>query len=256
MNGFNHPFSLTGKHIVITGASSGIGRQCAIACSQLGANVTLVARSKERLMETSEHLLPGNHRHYALDITEYDRVEPLISEIIQTSGKISGFIHSAGIESTLPFKATKPNTLKKIFETNVVAGFEWARILTDKKFAAVEGGSIIFIASVMGLVGKPGLIAYSSSKGALIAGCKSMALELAAKNIRVNCISPGMVKTEMMNAVFDSLSEQAVDNIIKAHPLGLGQPTDVAWACTYLLSDAARWITGSNLVIDGGYSIM
>jgi NAD(P)-dependent dehydrogenase (short-subunit alcohol dehydrogenase family) len=256
MNGMDHPFSLTGKNIVITGASSGIGRQCAIACSQLGANVILVARNKDRLKETNEQLLPGNHSYYALDITEYEKVEPVISEIVQTTGKVSGFIHSAGVESTLPFRVTKPNVINKIFDTNVVAGFEWARILTDKKFIVGDGGSFIFIASVMGMLGKPGLIAYSASKGALIAGCKSMALELAPKGIRVNCISPGMVKTEMVNALFDSLSDQAVETIVKAHPLGLGNTADVAWACTYLLSDAARWITGSNLVIDGGYSTL
>jgi NAD(P)-dependent dehydrogenase (short-subunit alcohol dehydrogenase family) len=256
MDGMINPFSLAGKNIIITGASSGIGRQCAISCSQMGANVLLIARNKERLQQTRDQLGPGNHSSFALDVTEYDKIETIIAEIVNKTGKISGFIHSAGVELTLPFKATKPDTLKKIFETNVVAGFEWARIITNKKFIAAEGGSLIFMASVMGMVGQPGKIAYSSSKGALIAGCKSMALELANKNIRVNCISPGMVKTELANALFDTLTDEAVENIVKAHPLGLGNAVDIAWACTYMLSDAARWMTGSNMVIDGGYSIL
>jgi NAD(P)-dependent dehydrogenase (short-subunit alcohol dehydrogenase family) len=249
------PFSLIDRNIVITGASSGIGRQCAIFCSQMGANVLLIGRNKERLLQTYTELAAGNHGYYLVDITDYGQVESIISDIVFRHGKIWGFIHSAGIELTLPLRATKPGILNKVFETNVISGFEWSRVLTQKKYIHPDGGSLIFIASVMGILGKPGKIAYSSSKGALIAGCKAMALELSGKKIRVNSISPAMVQTEMAEALFESLTPDAVDNIVRAHPLGMGQPSDVAWACCFLLSDAARWITGSNLVIDGGYSI-
>lgn len=249
------PFSLTNKNIIITGASSGIGRQCAICCSQMGANVILIARNEKRLLQTYKELAVGNHGFYPIDITDYGQVESFISDLVLKYGKISGFIHSAGIELTLPLRTTKPEILHKIFETNVVAGIEWSRILTQKKYIHPDGGSLIFIASVMGMLGQSGKIAYSSSKGALLAGCKAMALELSGKKIRVNCISPAMVQTEMAESLFSSLTSDAVANIVRAHPLGLGLPTDIAWACCYLLSDAARWITGSNLVVDGGYSI-
>ena len=169
-------------------------------------------------------------------------------------GKISGFVHSAGIEMTLPLRSMQPSYYEDMFATNVISGFELARIISRKKYLGESGVSFIFISSVMGILGQAGKVGYCSSKGALISGAKAMALELAKKNIRVNCILPGVVETEMSNKMLENLPEESKKSILGMHPLGLGKPEDIANACAFLLSDASRWITGTNLIVDGGYS--
>ena len=250
----NNPFSLKNKNILITGASSGIGRQCAITFSQLGSNVILIARNKERLKYTFNKLEKGNHLIISQDITEYDKLEQIIKYSVEKIGRISGFIHSAGIEMTLPLRSMQPSYYEKMFSVNVIAGFELAKIISKKKYLDKTGASFVFISSIMGIVGNPTLIGYSASKGALISAIKSMALEFISKNIRVNCISPGHVETEMASKLFEKISEESKKSIIDMHPLGLGKPEDIANACAFLLSNAARWVTGTNLIIDGGYS--
>ena len=247
------PFSLKGKNIIITGASSGIGRTCAISCSKMGANVILVARNKERLNSLFAKLEKGYHLNYCLDVTKYDQIEPLISDAVCKVGKISGFIHSAGLELTMPLKMLKPKHYEETFAVNVFSGFEFIKILTRKKYLG-ENASFIIISSIMGLLGQKGISVYSSSKGAIVNGIKSLALELADKYIRVNSIAPAIVKTEMTQNLFSKMSENNMKEIEKMHPLGFGETEDVANACIYLLSDASKWITGTNLIIDGGYS--
>jgi NAD(P)-dependent dehydrogenase (short-subunit alcohol dehydrogenase family) len=249
-----NPFSLKNKNILITGASSGIGRQCAITFSKFGANVILVARNEERLKQTFNKLSKGNHIIIVQDIARYDKLEEIVSTAVKKIGNISGFVHSAGIEMTLPLRSMNPSYYENIFRINVISGFELARIISKKKYLDERGASFIFISSVMGMLGQAGKVGYCLSKGALLPGAKAMALEIAKKKIRVNCILPGVVETEMTNKMFDTLSEESKKSIINMHPLGLGKPNDIAYACAYLLSDTARWITGSNLVIDGGYS--
>ena len=247
-------FNLKNKNIIVTGASSGIGWQCAITFSQLGANVILISRNKERLKETYNKLEKGNHLIISLDITEYDKLEEIINTAVEKIGKISGLVHSAGVEMTMPLRSMQSSYYEKMFSVNVIAGFELAKIISKKKYIDKYGASFVFISSVMGILGQPGKVAYCASKGALISGAKAMALELASKNIRVNCILPGVVETEMSSRMFQGLSEESKKEIINVHPLGLGKPEDIAKACAFLLSDAARWITGTNLVVDGGYS--
>ena len=247
-------FSLRNKNIVITGASSGIGRQCAVECSKAGARAVLIARNKERLEETLNQLDGEGHLIFSIDITEYEKIKNIIDETVNAIGKIDGFIHSAGIELTKPFSLTKPAEFENLYKVNVVSGFEFARIISSNKYINENGGSFIFIASVMSVVSTPAIITYSASKGALAAGVKSMALELASKKIRVNCISPGVVETDLTKSFLNKLTEEAKNEIYKMHPLGIGKPDDVANACIYLLSDESGWMTGSNLIIDGGYS--
>jgi len=250
----NSVFNLKKKNIIVTGASSGIGRQCAITLSQLGANVILIARNEERLNNTFNKLEKGNHTIISQDIAKYAKLEEIVDTVVDKIGKISGFIHSAGVGMTLPLRSMQPSYYEEMFAINVIAGFELAKIISKKKYFDKNGTSFVFISSVMGILGQAGKVGYCSSKGALISGVKAMALELAKKNIRVNCILPGVVETEMSNKMLESLSEDSKKSIINMHPLGLGKPNDIAYACAYLLSDATRWITGSNLVIDGGYS--
>jgi len=246
--------NLNNKNIIITGASSGIGRQCAITFSQFGANIILIARNKERTKKTFKELRKGNHIFIVQDITQYDKLEEIVSSTVEKIGKISGFVHSAGIEMILPLKGMQPSYYEKMFAINVIAGFEVAKIISKKRYLDEKGASFVFISSVMAILGQPGRVGYCSSKGALISGIKAMALELAKKNIRVNCILPGVVKTEMSNEMFRRLSEESKKEIVDMHPLGLGMPEDIANASAFLLSDASRWMTGSNLIVDGGYS--
>jgi len=230
----NNPFTLKGENIFITGASSGIGRQCAISCSQMGANVILIARDEERLKETFDKLESGNHLFYSQDIVEYDELESIIKDTVAKTGKISGFIHSAGIEMTLPLKMMKSEYYNNLFSVNVISGFEFAKIISKKKYLDSKGASFVFIASIMGVLGQAGKIGYCSSKSSLISGIKAMSLELVNKRIRCNTISPSVVKTEMSKKMFDSLSEDSKKKIEHMHPLGLGDPIDIANACIYL----------------------
>ena len=248
-------FNLKNKNIIVTGASSGIGWQCAITFSQLGANVILIARNKERLKETYNKLEKGNHLIISQDITEYDKLEEVINTAVEKVGKIVGFVHSAGKEMTLPLRSMQPSYYEEIFSVNVIAGFELAKIISKKKYINKERASFVFISSIFGIISQPAIAAYSSSKGALISGVKSIALELASKKIRVNCISPGQIEsTGMTETIFNKLSKEEKTKRTEMYPLGLGKPEDIANACVFLLSDASRWITGTNLIVDGGYS--
>lgn len=249
----NNPFSLLGKYIVITGASSGIGRQCAITANALGAFVILIGRSKERLQETGNELANKNYIVFATDITAYEETTTGLENLLKDL-KIDGIVHAAGISTTLPLRNITPEKLQPFFETNVFAAINITKLLTKVKFASPQGMSIVFIASVMGIVGELGKTTYSLTKGAVVAGTKSLALELAGKKIRVNCVLPGVVETPMSATAVYAQNAEAYDKIKSYHPLGLGNPEDVANACAFLVSDAARWITGTNLIVDGGYT--
>lgn len=247
-------FSLKDKNILITGASSGIGRSCSVECSKSGASLILIARNEDELQKTVSMLTPETKVETIIaDIAQCENLEELIAQKVSEMGKISGFIHCAGVEKTLPLKKHTPQLYHDIFAVNVIAGFEIAKILSLKKYKT-ETSSFVFISSVAGMVGEIGKAAYSSSKGAVISGARSMAMELSRSNVRVNSISPAMVNTPILEKMFENIGEEAAEEILKKHPLGIGKPEDVANACIFLLSDAARWITGSNLVVDGGYS--
>ena len=247
-------FSLSNKTILITGASSGIGRSCAVQCSKMGASLLLMGRNVDELNRTVSELQPGTKVEMIVaDFSKMVDLELVIAEKILTIGKIAGFIHCAGVEKTLPLKKQTSEVFQSIFDINVLAGFELAKIISLKKYKA-EKASFVFIASVAGMVGESGKTIYSASKGAVISGARSMSMELARSDIRVNSISPAMVKTPILEKMFDGIGEEATQNIIKKHPLGIGEPEDVANACVFLLSDAAKWITGTNLVVDGGYT--
>jgi len=250
----NSILDLKNKNIIVTGASSGIGRQCAITFSRLGANVILIARNEERLKETYNKLEKGSHLIISQDITEYDKLEDMVKNAVKEVGPISGFVHSAGIEMTLPLRSMQPSYYEEIFAINVIAGLELAKIISKKKYLDKNGASFVFISSIMGIIGNAALVGYSASKGALISAVKSMAIELARKNVKVNSVSPGYIETEMANKLFDKISEESKKEIANMHPLGLGRSEDIANACAFLVSDAARWITGTNLIVDGGYS--
>jgi NAD(P)-dependent dehydrogenase (short-subunit alcohol dehydrogenase family) len=251
----NSIFGLQNKNIIITGASSGIGRQCAITASQLGARVVLIARNKEKLYETLD-LMDSKEAHLicATDLMDFEATEIAIQDVMTVVGKMHGIIHAAGISTTLPLRSISATKMDAYFKTNVYGSIQLSRILTKPAYLTEQGASIIFLTSVMGVVGEVGKTIYSLTKGALVAGSKSMALELAPKKIRVNCISPGVVVTPMSSSAVYTQDEASLERTKSYHPLGLGNPEDIANGCMFLLSDASRWITGTNIIIDGGYT--
>jgi len=246
--------SLKDKTVLITGASSGIGKQCAIDASKLGAKVILLGRDQERLQQTRELMADGEHLPISQDICDYDKLPDMIANAVEKTGKIAGFIHSAGIEKTLPFKDMSHDEYEKLFSINVIAGLEIARIISNKKFHIAGDTSFVLISSIMGVIGQRATVGYCASKGALVPACKAMALELAPKKIRVNCVLPAVVMTEMTQRFFTRMNEDAQNAVINMHPLGLGKPQDVSNMCMFLLSDLARWITGTSMLVDGGYT--
>lgn len=245
---------LKGKNIIITGASSGIGRSCSVLASKLGANVHLMARDITRLEETYSKLDSGNHSISRIDVTKSNEIEDVVKACVEKSGPMDGFVHCAGIEMTLPLSLMNSEKYNLLFSTNTISALEFARVLSKKKNINPVGGSFVFISSVMGQLGSVGKVAYCSSKSALSSASKAIALELANKHIRVNCVLPGIVETEMFENMIKELPEESIKDIYSKHPLGIGKPEDVANLCMFLLSDLSKWITASEIVIDGGYS--
>jgi NAD(P)-dependent dehydrogenase (short-subunit alcohol dehydrogenase family) len=248
-------FNLNEKRIVITGASSGIGRACAVGCNSIGASVLLIGRNKGELEKTRELLIqPDLSSILVLDITQFEEVTSKIKMIIADFGPVDGIIHAAGISTTLPFRNNSPEKMNHFFQVNVAAALHLTQVLLRPGNMAANGASIVFLTSVMSQVGESAKVLYSMTKGALSAASRSLAVELAAKKIRVNCIAPGVVDTPMTQKAYYNQTEELKERITNLHPLGLGVPEDISNACVFLLSDAARWITGIELLVDGGYT--
>jgi NAD(P)-dependent dehydrogenase (short-subunit alcohol dehydrogenase family) len=245
---------LNNRTILITGASSGIGRQCAITCSRLGASLALIGRDSSRLAETRRLLQGDGHCTVEQDLTEYAALGPIVSKVVSAVGPLSGFVHAAGVSLRLPLKLTRPEHFEQALAVNVISAFELTKNVQLKANVALGSVSIVFIASIMSQLGQPAKVTYCASKAALVNGARALALELAPRRIRVNCVSPGVVNTRMYDSLVERLPEDAIENILTAHPLGFGDVNDVANAVAFLLSDAARWITGTEMIVDGGYS--
>ena len=248
------PFQLFGKQILITGASSGIGRACAVLFAGRGASLCLLGRDRNRLKETlSITGNPHNHHAVSVDITDYEGIADAVRSVTQERGPFSGIVNCAGISTTLPLNATTEEKMDHFIKTNVIGPLSLTKQILRPGNFAPEGGSIVFISSIMGVAGDKGKTLYSLTKGAIISSVRSLAIERAGKSIRVNAISPGVVDSPMSRKAVYSQADEALNRIKQLHPLGLGEPIDVANACLFLISDASKWITGTNLIVDGGY---
>jgi NAD(P)-dependent dehydrogenase (short-subunit alcohol dehydrogenase family) len=248
-------FDLTDKVILITGASSGIGRQCAVTLSGQGARIALLGRDMDRLQETLSMMsTPDMHKVFSHDFAASLDVKEMVEQVVNEVGKLSGIVHSAGISTTLPLRALTQDKVEQFTRVNVHAPMALTKAAVTPACMNPDGASVVFMASVMGVVGEVGKSLYSMTKGALLGASKSLALELAPRKIRVNCLSPGVVESPMSAGAIYSQSEEALGRIRDKHPLGLGSVEDVANACLFLVSDEAKWITGTNFVIDGGYT--
>ncbi len=248
-----NPFTLEGKTILVTGASSGIGRQCAIDCSKMGANVIAIGRDQKRLDSVIADT-EGASACYSYDLQNIEGIEELILKIVVSHGKLDGFIHAAGIEVTNPVKLSKPEEYESLYRVNCMSAFEIVKNLCGIK-TFNKGGSIVLIGSISGVIARKGLSAHAASKGALMSAARVMALEMAHREIRVNTVSPGTILTPMMQNVLVAMKEDDRSKRVDGFPLGLGQTTDISSACIYSLSNASRWVTGQNIIVDGGYSI-
>ena len=246
--------AFSGRRVVVTGASSGIGRACAVELTRHGARVILIGRNEKALEETRKLLAGSGHEAVILDLTDVERVGDEITRLANGTGRVYGLCHAAGTTATQPLGATTPEVIRSLMAVTVVAGLELARAVTRRTVMEPDGGSLVFVSSVYGRVGVPGETGYSASKGAINAAVRSMAIELARRRIRVNTISPGFVKTPMTDRAVEMLSREQVEAIVAKHPLGTGTPADVARAAVFLLAPANEWITGADLVVDGGYS--
>ena len=250
---YSSPFSLSGKTILISGASSGIGRQGAIEVANSGGRTVLLGRDVSRLEETISNLNGEGHIFYSYDLNDIGGIQALVKQLVEDNGMFDGFVHSAGVEITSPFKYTQVSDYESLYRINCLSAFEIIRHLnTIHSFS--DGGSLVLIASISGVIGRKGLSAYSASKGALISAVRTMALEFSKRKIRVNAVSPGTILTPMMRAALDEMPEDVRERRLSGFPLGLGTVEDVANGCLFLLSDASRWVTGQNLIIDGGYT--
>lgn len=250
-----NPFSLKNKTILVTGASSGIGRQCAIDCSRMGAHVVLVGRNEERLQETLVQMEGTGHLTVSFDLTSFELMGETVSDIVDRMGPLHGILHCAGISTTLPLKLMCVEKLDDFFRCNVYSAIELTREVCKMRHVAKEGASIVFFSSIMGCVGESGKSLYAMTKGALISATRALACEYAKKNIRFNTVSPGAILTPI-NANLPHMADPELrKQLEEKHLLGLGRTDDIANACIYLLSDASRWVTGHNLIVDGGYTV-
>lgn len=250
MNEYN-PFSLKGKTILVTGASSGIGRATAVECSRMGARVIISARNEQRLKETLDKLdgKERGHEMITADLTDAGQMEHLIGSLPE----LDGVVVCAGIGHRSPVKMTKPEDIRRLFDTNFFASEELVRLLFKKKLLAREA-SVVILASVAGnYILEPGNMAYGTTKAAINAFMKFAAKEFAPRLVRVNSICPGMVETPLIG--HDKVEQQAY--IEAKYPLKrFGRPEEVAYTAVYLLSDATKWMTGSSILIDGGSTLV
>lgn len=250
----NNPFSLVGKTILVSGASSGIGQAIALGCAQQGAKVLLLGRNMERLKETLERCGKGTgHKLLALDFQGTLGWKEELVKFVKENAPIHGFVHAAGISPTIPLKVLRREQIQDTFELNVVSAIEISQIVTKLGVRSSEGMSMVMISSVMSEVGEKGKSLYAMTKAALVALVKSLALEYADRNIRFNAISPSVVNTPLSEKSQYRRDASSMKQVLDKHPLGLGEAEDVANAALYLLSDASKWVTGTNMVVDGGY---
>ena len=246
-----NPFSLEGKTILVTGASSGIGAETSVECSRLGATVILSGRNQERLLEVLSRLdtsFSQKHQFIIADLSSEDDIAALVERI----DYIDGLVNNAGVNRVKPVSFIKSDDLDFIFRNNTYPGVLLTKLLVKKKKLR-KNSSIVFTSSVSSFFNAPGRALYAGSKAAITSFMRSFAVELADKSIRANAVHPGMVETKLSQ---ENLTDEERAKDMAEYPLKrYGKPEEVAWAIIYLLSDASAWVTGTSLIIDGGFML-
>ena len=254
MTAIVNPMDLSGRNILITGASSGIGRGTAILLSQLGARVILVARREDKLEETLTMMHGTDHRIEPFDLTNIDAIPNWMRTLVTPEQRLHGLVHGAGLMHIRSIREVDNDSLNEMMTINFNAAYSLTRGFRHRKVRA-DSSSIVLLASVSGLIGQAGNTAYSASKGALISVARALAMELAREQIRVNCVAPALVESDIVDHMAERLTPEQFQKVEDKHVLGLGKVQDVANAIAFLLADTGRWITGTTLVLDGGYTI-
>ena len=245
---------LTGNTYLVTGASSGIGQNTARLISQCGGRVIISGRNELRLNETLVSLEGTGHSMSIVDLVDADQTADWMKGVVTEHGALSGVFHSAGMELIRPIRMTKQAQLNDVFGSSLFAAFGIARAASQKN-TIIQGGSLVFMSSVAGSTGNQGMTAYSAVKAGIDALVRSLACEMASRQIRVNSIVAGAVKTAMHDRIFNGSSDSAIEEYENSHLLGFGDADDISNATIFLLSTASRWITGTSLVVDGGHMV-
>ena len=241
-----NPFSLEGKTVLVTGASSGIGQATAIECSKMGAKVVITGRNEERLNETFAQLIGEGHQIIVADLN----VQEDIDALVEVCPVLDGLVNNAGRGKSKPVNFLKLEDLQDVYQTNLFGVALVTKGLLKKK-KLVKGSSIVFTSSISSYMTAAGLSIYASSKAAVCGYMRTCAIELGAKGIRSNAVLPGMVETKLINS--GTYTDEDKQKDLNLYPLGrYGKPNDIAYGIIYLLSNASSWITGTELVIDGG----
>lgn len=249
-----NPMDLTGKRYIVTGASSGIGRQTCITISQLGGKVSLLARNEEKLHDTM-NTMDGVHDINPYDLTNFDDMENLIKGMVDRNGKYDGLVHCAGISTASPVGMSKYSFMKQMMDVNFFSFIEMIRILTKKKYSN-DNSSIVAVSSMSSKYTDKGKLGYTSSKGALDSAVRELAIEMgSSRNIRFNTVNPCWVKTDMYNEYIDLFGEEKINEELSNHVLGVAEPVDIANLIAFLLSDASLKITGQNIFIESGCTL-
>lgn len=248
------PDCLAGRHVLVTGASSGIGLAAAEHLAAHGARVSLVARNAERLEAARAGLAGEGHTTHQIDLEGVDSAADAVVAIARQNGAFDGIFYSAGATLVLPIRLLKDKHLDETFGAGVYGAFGTLKAAA-KKGIMNDGGSIVVMSSVAALRGRPALSAYCAAKAAVDSLVRCAALEFAPRRIRVNSIRAAAIETPLHHDYMASIGPEATKDYVDRHPLGFGQPTDVANSVLFLLSDAAPWISGVNLLVDGAAAV-
>ena len=241
-------FDFTGENFVITGASSGMGRQVAVELATAGANVLAIARNEARLQELQTQY-PANISVAALDVCDSEKMENAIKDFVKEHGKLHGGVHAAGITDITPLKSYDKDKARKIMDVNFWAGANFLQYATKKRISN-DGASFVLFSSVYAQLSPKGMFVYGAAKAGINIAVQSLSKEIAKRKQRVNSIMPGWVETGMTDMIGDISNKS---DIVGNELLGTGSPCNVTGMALFLLSDRGCWITGSNIAVDGGY---
>jgi len=248
-----NPMQMTGKRILVTGAGSGIGRATSIMLAELGASLVLVGRDQAKLNQTASLMIEREVAIETFDLANSDEIVGWMRSLSARHGRFDGLVHCAGIQTFSPLRSLTVKAFDQLLRVNTISS---AMLIKAMQFldCGADRASGVMVASTAAIKATPANGLYGASKAAVISLVQTLAIELVARNIRLNSVVPALVETEMVQAFRDVMTADAFQGLVDTHPLGLGRPDDVAYAIVFLLSDAARWITGVSLPVDGGVS--
>jgi NAD(P)-dependent dehydrogenase (short-subunit alcohol dehydrogenase family) len=247
-----NPMSMVGRTIMVTGASSGIGRATAIYASRLGARLVICGRNSDRLLAVLDELHGSNHVAKIFDFAQVDQIVAWLKSVCSEVGPLNGLAHCAAVQATRPIQAIDTKFVTDVLTQNLGAALILAQAFRLKACHAPQA-SLVYVSSSAALRTAPGNVVYAASKGGIVSAVKGLGVELVRDGVRVNAVAPAMVDTPMSAQFREVLSEENFQKVIAMHPLGFGRPEDVAASINFLLADTSRWITGSVLCVDGGF---